>query len=106
MVLIALLSINDRFLELQDVFPTGGNSAFVSFGTGSNIFNTNDNSVPTISISDAETLEWGEFEPARLDFTVSLSQATNETIEVDVHSFIPWRRAEYDRQPQIGVGRF
>lgn len=104
--LIALLSINDRFLELQDVFPTGGNSAFVSFGTGSKIFNPNDNSVPTISISDAETLEWGEFEPARLDFTVSLSQATNETIEVDVYSFIPWRLAEYDRQPQIGVDNF
>ena len=48
------------------------------------------NAVPEISISDAEVLEWGEFEPASLDFTVSLSQASNEAVEVDVHSFIPW----------------
>ena len=87
--LVALLNIKNQYLELQDVFPTGGNSAFVSFGTSSNI-STDSNAVPEISISDAEVLEWGEFEPARLDFTVSLSQASNETIEVDVYSFIPW----------------
>ena len=100
--LVALLSIKDRSLELQDVFSTGGNSAFVSFGTGNNTSNTNDLAVPTISISDAETLEWGEYEPARLDFTVSLSQASNETIQVDVSSFIPWGQ-EYDSQPQAFV---
>ena len=96
--LVALLSIKNQYLELQDVFPTGGNSAFVSFGTSSNI-STDSNAVPQISISDAEVLEWREFEPARLNFTVSLSQAINEAVEVDVYSFIPWGQ-EYDSQPQ------
>ena len=95
--LIALLSIKNQSLELQDVFPTGGNSAFVSFGTN-NIIESN-NPVPEISISDAEVIEWKEYEPARLNFTISLSEATNEIVEVDVHSFIPWGQ-EYNSQPQ------
>ena len=59
-----------------------------------------DDFMPTVSISDAEVLEKDEFESTWMDFTVSLSAAFDETVEVDVYSFVPWEQ-EYNSQPQI-----
>ncbi|MEO0835602.1 MAG: Calx-beta domain-containing protein [Cyanobacteria bacterium J06642_3] len=84
--LVALLTIEDQSLELQDVFGTGGNGAFVSFGATPTI---NETVLPVVSISDAEVLE-GDNESTWMDFTVSLSQASNETVIVDVQSDTSW----------------
>ena len=84
--LVALLSIENQRLELQDLFPTGGNGAFVSFGAMTTI---DEDIVPVVSISDAEVLE-GDDESTWMDFTVSLSEASNETVVVNVQSGTYW----------------
>lgn len=83
--LVALLSIEDQSLELQDLFPTGGNGAFVSFGATPII----EEPVPKVSIYDAEVFE-GDYQSSWMNFTVSLSAASNETVEVNVLSDTYW----------------
>ncbi len=82
--LVTLLTIEDQSLELQHLFDTGNNGAFVSFGTS-----VDEDIVPVVSISDAEVLE-GDYESTWMDFTVSLSEASNETVVVNVQSDTFW----------------
>ena len=49
-----------------------------------------DDFTPVVSISDAEVLEGDRFQSTWMDFTVSLSGAFDEIVEVDVVGFIPW----------------
>ena len=101
--LIAFLKIEPGRLELDDLQPSGGNSAFVSFGSKSRVNSANNlvnaNIEPVVSISDAKVFESSEFAPAYLNFIVSLNQAVDETVEVGLHSFIPWGE-EYDHHRQ------
>lgn len=84
---VALLTIENQSLELQDVFYTGhSKSTFISFGATPTI---DKNILPVVSIFDAEVLE-GDNESTWMDFTVSLSQASNETVIVDVQSDTSW----------------
>ena len=49
-----------------------------------------DDFTPVVSISDAEVLEGDGSQSTWMDFTVSLSGAFDEIVEVDVVGFIPW----------------
>lgn len=80
---VVLLKIKDQSLELEDIFGTGGNGAFVTFGSRT-VYNT----LPEVSISNSEVVE-GDFESSWLDFTVSLSEAATETVTVDLRSYSP-----------------
>lgn len=84
--LIALLKIKDQYLELEDVFPTGGKGAFVSFGARNRI--VKNNSLPKVFIANSEVVE-SDFESSWMNFTISLSDVTDETVEVNVSSYSP-----------------
>ncbi|MGK7895659.1 MAG: Calx-beta domain-containing protein [Xenococcus sp. (in: cyanobacteria)] len=58
----------------------------MSFGA---IATIDEDIVPVVSISDAEVLE-GDDESTWMDFTVSLSEASNETVVVNVQSDTSW----------------
>ena len=86
--LVTLLTIEDQSLELQDVFDTGNNGTFVSFGAS-----VNEDIVPVVSISDGEAVEG-----TALEFTISLDQPLDDYVTVEAYTTTNYPE-DYDNLP-------